>query len=98
MILAANSIVSLGLKAAGYEYVNSRTLSWFRKSSHQWDADSTSAVVDCWNVKSGRNATTGRLILDSTKFLDGISGIAAKIHALGLKMGIYSSEITGLLQ
>lgn len=57
-----------------------------------------SAVDDGWNVKSGRNATTGRLIPDSTKFPHGISGAAAKIHALGLKMGIYSSEITSLLQ
>lgn len=70
LLAEANSIVSLGLKAAGYEYVN---------------------VDDCWSVKKARDPTTGRIVPDPTKFPNGISGTAAKIHALGLKMGIYSS-------
>nr|A7XZT2.1 RecName: Full=Probable alpha-galactosidase B; AltName: Full=Melibiase B; Flags: Precursor [Rasamsonia emersonii]ABU94728.1 alpha-galactosidase [Rasamsonia emersonii] len=48
-------------------------------------------IDDCWSVKSGRNATTGRIMPDLTKFPDGISGLAEKIHNLGLKIGIYSS-------
>ncbi|KAL1637923.1 hypothetical protein SLS56_000480 [Neofusicoccum ribis] len=48
-------------------------------------------IDDCWSVKSGRDNTTGRIIPDYTKFPDGINGTAAKIHDLGLKIGIYSS-------
>lgn len=38
---------------------------------------------------SGRDNTTGRIVPDPTKFPDGISGLASKIHDLGLKIGIY---------
>lgn len=55
----------------------------------------TSAVDDCWSVKSGRDPNTKRIIPDSAKFPDGISGVASKIHDLGLKVGIYSSKLTG---
>ncbi|KAJ9316576.1 hypothetical protein DTO271D3_3083 [Paecilomyces variotii] len=48
-------------------------------------------IDDCWSVKNQRNKTTGRIIPDPEKFPDGISGLADKIHALGLKIGIYSS-------
>lgn len=43
---------------------------------------------DCWSA--GRNAT-GYLIADPAKFPNGIAWLADKIHALGLKIGIYSS-------
>jgi alpha-galactosidase len=46
---------------------------------------------DCWSA--GRNST-GYLVPDKTKFPDGISGLADKIHDLGLKIGIYSSAGT----
>lgn len=46
---------------------------------------------DCWSVKDKRDPKTHRIIPDPDKFPDGINGTAAKIHALGLKMGIYSS-------
>ncbi|KAL1874027.1 hypothetical protein VTK73DRAFT_581 [Phialemonium thermophilum] len=46
---------------------------------------------DCWSV--GRNSS-GYLMPNMTKFPDGISGLADKIHALGLKVGIYSSAGT----
>ena len=49
------------------------------------------AVDDCWSVKSGRNSTTHRIIPDTSKFPDGISGVASQIHDLGFKVGIYSS-------
>lgn len=39
-----------------------------------------------------RNTTTQRIIPDTTKFPDGISGVASQVHDLGLKIGIYSSE------
>ncbi|GKZ33507.1 hypothetical protein AbraIFM66950_003409 [Aspergillus brasiliensis] len=48
-------------------------------------------IDDCWSVKSGRNATTKRIIPDPDKFPNGISGVADEVHALGLKLGIYSS-------
>jgi alpha-galactosidase len=49
-------------------------------------------IDDCWSVKSGRDASTQRIIPDPEKFPDGISGLADQIHNLGLKVGIYSSE------
>jgi alpha-galactosidase len=73
ILAAANQFVSLGLKDAGYEYVN---------------------IDDAWSQSSGRDPTTKRIIPDPTKFPDGISGLAAKIHNLGLKIGIYSDAGT----
>ncbi|KAH6663193.1 putative alpha-galactosidase B [Halenospora varia] len=73
IMTAANSIVSLGLKDAGYEYVN---------------------IDDCWSIKSGRDNLTHQIIPDPAKFPTGIKGTADKIHALGLKIGIYSSAGT----
>lgn len=43
---------------------------------------------DCWS--DGRNAS-GYLVPNKEKFPEGIDGLADKIHALGLKIGIYSS-------
>ncbi|KAF8851686.1 glycoside hydrolase [Acephala macrosclerotiorum] len=51
-------------------------------------------IDDCWSVQSGRNTTTQQIIPDPVKFPDGISGTADKVHALGLKIGIYSSAGT----
>jgi alpha-galactosidase len=51
-------------------------------------------IDDCWSVKSGRDNTTGRISPNSTKFPEGISGLADNIHAMGLKIGIYSSAGT----
>lgn len=65
----AQKIIDLGLKDAGYEYVN---------------------MDDYWSDLSGRDSN-GELVPDPTKFPDGIDGVASKIHALGLKVGIYSS-------
>jgi alpha-galactosidase len=60
-------MVSLGLKDAGYVYVN---------------------IDDCWSNINGRDSS-GKLVPDSTKFPDGISGTATQVHNLGLKLGIY---------
>lgn len=51
-------------------------------------------IDDCWSVESGRDNTTQQIIPDPSKFPDGISGLADKIHALGFKIGIYSSAGT----
>nr|O94221.1 RecName: Full=Probable alpha-galactosidase B; AltName: Full=Melibiase B; Flags: Precursor [Penicillium simplicissimum]CAA08915.1 alpha-galactosidase 1 [Penicillium simplicissimum] len=48
-------------------------------------------IDDCWSVKNTRNSTTQRIIPDTQKFPDGISGVADQVHQLGLKIGIYSS-------
>src|ERR1700761_5128721 len=49
---------------------------------------------DCWSNLNGRDATTHQLRPNMTKFPDGISGLADKIHNMGLKFGIYSSAGT----
>lgn len=72
MQIAAQEIVDLGLKDAGYEYVN---------------------IDDCWSL-DGRDNKTNRIRHDPDKFPDGISGTASKVHALGLKLGIYSDAGT----
>lgn len=43
---------------------------------------------------TGRDNVTLQIIPDPDKFPDGISGLAEKVHALGLKLGIYSSAGT----
>lgn len=42
----------------------------------------------------GRDNKTQQLLPDPDKFPDGISGLADKVHNLGLKIGIYSSAGT----
>ncbi|THH15641.1 hypothetical protein EW146_g4866 [Bondarzewia mesenterica] len=68
VVAAANQFVSLGLKAAGYEYVN---------------------IDDCW-AENSRNSSTNQMVPDSTKFPNGLKDVADQVHALGLKIGIYS--------
>ncbi|KAL4265864.1 Alpha-galactosidase [Pleurotus pulmonarius] len=68
IIAAASQLISLGLKDAGYEYVN---------------------IDDCW-AEMQRDPLTQRLVPDSKKFPNGIKNVADKIHAMGLKFGIYS--------
>ncbi|KAJ5663144.1 Alpha-galactosidase [Penicillium longicatenatum] len=46
---------------------------------------------DCWSA--GRNSS-GYLIPDPDKFPNGVADLADKIHAMGLKLGIYSSAGT----
>jgi alpha-galactosidase len=46
---------------------------------------------DCWSA--GRNAS-GYLISNSEKFPNSIPGLVDKLHAMGLKVGIYSSAGT----
>jgi len=70
---AANAMVDLGFKDAGYEYL---------------------ILDDCWSEMNGRDPVTSRLVPNTTKFPDGMSGTADKVHALGLKYGMYSSAGT----
>ena len=46
---------------------------------------------DCWSASCN---STGFLMPNVTKCPDDISGLADQIHALGLKIGIYSSTGT----
>ncbi|KAI0803037.1 alpha-galactosidase [Irpex lacteus] len=48
---------------------------------------------DCWHAAS-RNNATGAPVADATKFPNGIKALSDKVHALGLKFGIYSSAGT----
>jgi alpha-galactosidase len=88
IMTAANEVVNLGLKGLGYEYINSE----LPHPPPRMMLVLTMVVDDCWSVKSGRDASTQRIIPDPGKFPDGISGVANQIHDLGLKVGIYSSE------
>jgi alpha-galactosidase len=38
----------------------------------------------------GRDKKTGKIMPDTKKFPDGISGLSKKVHNMGLKIGIYS--------
>ncbi|WP_051746918.1 NEW3 domain-containing protein [Streptomyces sp. NRRL B-5680] len=49
-------------------------------------------IDDCWMTKN-RDAE-GRLVPDPVKFPHGITGVAAYVHAKGLKLGIYESAGT----
>ncbi|PKY08682.1 putative alpha-galactosidase B [Aspergillus campestris IBT 28561] len=51
-------------------------------------------IDDCYSEKNSRDSETNRIKPDLNKFPDGISGLAEQIHALGLKVGIYSSAGT----
>ncbi|EFA81837.1 putative alpha-N-acetylgalactosaminidase [Heterostelium album PN500] len=66
IIETAMAMVTSGMAAVGYEYVN---------------------LDDCWLAKE-RDAQ-GRLQADPIRFPDGIAPLAAYVHSLGLKMGIY---------
>ena len=84
MLAAAHSFVSLGLKKAGYEYVNIDVcLHYF----HLADSLFTTPQ-DCWAL-GNRHPGTSKLVPDPTKFPRGIKALAHDIHALGLKIGIY---------
>ena len=50
-------------------------------------------VDDCWSIKSGRNSTTHRIMVDTDKFPQGIDGFVSQVHEMGFKAGIYSSML-----
>ncbi|KAL7793099.1 glycoside hydrolase family 27 protein [Trichoderma ceciliae] len=49
-------------------------------------------IDDCWSMKDGR--VDGHIAPNTTRFPDGIDGLAQKVHAMGLKLGIYSTAGT----
>ncbi|GAA1968065.1 glycoside hydrolase family 27 protein [Catenulispora subtropica] len=49
-------------------------------------------IDDCWLTHN--RDSSGRLVPDPAKFPDGISGTAAYVHSLGLKLGIYEDAGT----
>lgn len=52
-------------------------------------------IDDCWSNKElRRDNVTKRIIPDYVKFPQGIKGLAEKVHAKGLKIGIYSDAGT----
>jgi alpha-galactosidase len=67
----AQFMVTSGMKAAGYEYVN---------------------IDDCW-MAAQRDAN-GNLVANPAKFPDGMAAVAAYVHSLGLKLGIYEDDGT----
>lgn len=77
--------MSLGLKAAGYEYLNIDV-----RASAYYLVNSECFILfqDCWSLMA-RDSSTGTIVPDPVKFPNGISGVATQVHALGLKIGIY---------
>ncbi len=78
----ADAIVSSGMQAAGYQYVN---------IDDGW-------AIQVNDPKTGapqatRDAT-GTVLTDPTNFPDGIAPVAAYVHGKGLKLGIYSDRGT----
>lgn len=52
-------------------------------------------IDDCWSDRAlRRDNDTQRIIVDANKFPLGISHVAEEVHALGLKLGIYSDAGT----
>jgi len=47
-------------------------------------------IDDCWMAPQ-RDPSTHRLVPDKTRFPSGVQALAAKIHAIDLKLGIYTS-------
>jgi alpha-galactosidase len=62
----ANSMVSKGLAAAGYQYI---------------------VIDDGWQISRDEK---GKIIVDSTRFPEGIKYLADYVHSKGLKFGIYT--------
>lgn len=85
VLAAAHSFVTLGLREAGYEYVNI-------------DVSISSTVIylvrifntpqDCWAL-CDRDPKTNEQVPDPSRFPRGIKALADHIHSMGLKIGIY---------
>ena len=48
-------------------------------------------IDDCWSILNERNNVTHEIMPNTTKFPEGISGVASSLHSMGFKSGIYSS-------
>jgi len=49
-------------------------------------------IDDCWSAKD-RDPITYRLVADPIRFPNGIKSLAAKVHDLGLKVGLSLSRL-----
>ncbi|WP_063836144.1 NEW3 domain-containing protein [Actinacidiphila yeochonensis] len=56
------------------------------------DGYDTVTTDDCW--MSGSRSSTGDLVPDPVKFPDGMAYVGARLHAMGLKFGIYEDAGT----
>ena len=68
----AAGMVSSGLHAVGYEYVNMDAGVW-----------------------AAERSPTGEIVPDQAKFPSGMAALSAKIHGMGLKMGLVRSVQCG---
>ena len=90
VLSAAQSFVTLGLRKAGYEYVNidvclsNCSLRLF-----------LTVPQDCWALRD-RDSDTNEMVPDPLKFPRGIKALANDIHSLGLKIGIYRQMLTAV--
>ena len=69
LMAAADALVRLGLRDAGYTYIN---------------------IDGGW--QGGRNATTGAVFPNATRFPDGLEPVAAYVRSLGLSFGMYTDK------
>ena len=84
ILAAANEMVKLGLKDAGYEYVNSKSSLGLNGTSL------TSLQSMIAGLSNQEEPAAPTPMADPSKFPNGIISTASSIHALGLKIGIYS--------
>ena len=84
VLAAAQSFITLGLREAGYEYVN---IDVCVSPTALCDPILTTPQ-DCWSL-CDRDPDTNKLIPDPLRFPRGIKALANDIHNLGLKIGIY---------
>lgn len=95
ILSAAQAIKNSGLINYGYEYVYA-TSTWTNFTiwiGFSYWCYMSSVIDDCWSVKSSRDSS-GNLVADPSRFPNGMKWLADQVHALGLKIGIYSSAGT----
>jgi len=79
-----DSVVKLGLRDVGYEYINIDDC-WFRCSNVSL------AGEICYSSEDGRDAA-GNLVADPIRFPNGMKALADYVHSQGLKFGLYLSS------
>jgi alpha-galactosidase len=87
----AHSFVTLGLREAGYEYVNIDV----RLPPIAVCSSDFTAPQDCWALLD-RDPVTKEQVPDPLKFPRGIKALADHIHSLNLKLGIYRQMLSAV--
>lgn len=85
----------MGFKDVGYEYVNSDDC-WSNVFVQSIFCGPRTRHLLINSIRNGRDNQTLRLLPNMTKFPEGISGVAEKIHSMGLKM-VRTTFTRGLL-